>query len=199
VLRSGGDYEAEHVRGLMEGVARYWPANRALHRVVLTDTPCNMNGVEEILLQHRWPRWWSKLELFRPDLAEGLGDILFFDLDTVIVGDLTDVAEVSYLTLLEDFYQSDRLGSGMMYLPAEMREAVWQDWIKDPGVVMHSFRGDQEYLTPWWEGTAERWQMLLPGQVVSYKVHVRGGVVPEGVRVVCFHGRPRPWQIKGWE
>jgi len=27
---------------------------------------------------------------------------------------------------------------------------------------------------------------------VSYKVHCRAGV-PAGARVVCFHGRPKPW------
>jgi hypothetical protein len=54
-------------------------------------------------------------------------------------------------------------------------------------------------------GKAARWQDVLPGQVVSYKIHVQldpkkgkhigNGLVPAGTRVVCFHGQPRPWAV----
>jgi hypothetical protein len=154
-------------------------------------------GVREIPLAHGWPGWWSKLELFRPDLEERLGDILFFDLDTRIVGDLSDVAAVRELTVLSDFYRNERMGSGLMYLPAHRRPEVWEEWMKNPQGHMRKFRGDQEFLGPFgWQDSAKRWQQTLPGQVISYKVHVKGkGALPEGARVLCFHGKPRPWQL----
>ena len=40
-------------------------------------------------------------------------------------------------------------------------------------------------------GGATRWGP----EVRSYKQHCRAGV-PRGTKVVCFHGRPRPWQVK---
>lgn len=205
VLRSGGDFRPEHVKTLFDQVIEHWPEDGTSPQcVVLTDTRRELYGllgdlgVEKIPLCYHYPRWWSKLELFRSDLLGRLGDILYFDLDTVIVGSLGDVVKVSYLTLLADFYRPERLASGMMYLPQDVREEVWRRWWPDAEGHMRHFRGDQEFLQGPWEAEAERWQNLLPGQVVSYKAHVqRARRVPAGARVVCFHGRPRPWQLKG--
>ena len=52
--------------------------------------------------------------------------------------------------------------------------------------------GDQRVIERVMAGRATFWDDVVPGQVVSYKVHCRAGV-PAGARVVCFHGRPKPW------
>lgn len=203
VLRSGGDFRPEHVKELFLQVVQHWPEDgTSPNCAVLTDTAPELYGllgdlgVVRIPLCHDYPRWWSKLELFRPDLLEKLGDILYFDLDTVIVGDLGDIVQVSYLTMLADFYRPDRLASGMMFLPRRVRTAVWERWWPDAVGHMRHYRGDQEFLQVAWAGKAERWQDLLPGQVISYKAHVqRNRQALEAARVVCFHGRPRPWQL----
>ncbi len=41
-----------------------------------------------------WPGWWSKIELFRPSLPVS-GRILYFDLDTILIGGLEELAEFS--------------------------------------------------------------------------------------------------------
>jgi hypothetical protein len=98
--------------------------------------------------------------------------------------------------------------SGMMFLPEAERASVWREWMHDPEAHMKraGMRGDGGFLNTLWNGHAARWQQLLPGQVVSYKAHVRksthamysgNGTVPDGARVICFHGRPRPREI-GW-
>jgi len=203
VLRSGGEFLPEHVRTLVASIEQWWHPEDEVPRIaVLTDMPVDEYGllghmgVEKIPLHHMYPGWWSKMELFRPNLAR-LGDILYFDLDTVVVGDLADIAQVRTLTLLQDFYRPTTLQSSLMYLPQEERPAVWKKWQRSPEMWMRKFRGDQDFLGPAWVDRAERWQALLPGQVVSYKVHVKSQKqVPEDARVVCFHGRPRPWHLK---
>ena len=65
---------------------------------LLSDVP--VDGVETIPLQHDWPGWFAKFELFRPDIE---GDLLYFDIDTVITGDLKQL-EVGQTTMLSDFY-----------------------------------------------------------------------------------------------
>jgi hypothetical protein len=65
--------------------------------------------------------------------------------------------------------------------------------------------GDQRFLERFWIDKAARWQDLVPGRVVSYKVHVRpavrkdrefgNGSIPQDASVICFHGKPRPWEI----
>lgn len=195
VLKTGGEYRQKHVERLRSQVAKWAPDAEFQ---CLSDT----NGT----LKHGWPGWWSKMEMFSPDIR---GDILYLDLDTSIVGPLDDIFAVRKLTLLRDFYRPDGLGSGMMFLPEECRDEIWRAWIANPTKYMreHKQGGDQAFLERFWLDKADRWQDIAPGQVLSYKVHVRkavikgreygNGTMPESARVVCFHGRPRPWDI-GW-
>jgi hypothetical protein len=192
VLRSGGDYLPEHVGRLQAGLARHLP------RVPLiclsdVDVPC-----ERIPLRHGWPGWWSKLELMRPDIE---GDLLYFDLDTVIVGDLSDFAAAGRLMALRDFFHPERpLQSALMYLPADARRTAWEAWAKAPEDLMTwaGPYGDQAVLGQIWGSGVGHWQDALPGQAVSFKVDVRPtGAIPAGARAVVFHGQPRPWHV-GW-
>lgn len=193
VLRSGGVYQADDVARLRDGVA----ANLDGHEFVClsdVDVPC-----ERIPLQHGWPGWWSKIELFKQVAPPAL----FFDLDTMIVGDLEEVADQAdrrQFTMLRDFYREKGLGSGMMAWGHPM-ETLYDKFCEDPeGWMKKAGRaGDQCFIelnvNP--RGVV-RWQDAVPGQVVSYKEHVRGRGVPDNARVVCFHGDPKPRDI-GWK
>lgn len=201
VLRSGGEYRRSHVAGLATQIRLHLPGAEI---VCLSD--CDVL-CDRIPLRHDWPGWWAKMELFAPWVDD---DLLYFDLDTVITGDLADIAAVRRLTLLRDFYHADRLGSGVMFLPAAERASIWAAWIADPSRHMRECRlpekwGDQGFLQQFWLERAARWQDVLPGQIVSYKVHVRqrqhpresgNGTVPDGARVVAYHGKPRPWHTE---
>lgn len=174
VLRSGGDYGPEHVR---------WLARQVPGIVCLSDV--DVPGVEHLALRYGWPGWWSKLELFSDAIA---GDLMFYDLDTVV---LSPLSVPDRTTVLRDFYQPDRMGSGLMYITEADKASVWAAWIADPdGHMRRAGRfGDQSFLQGY-IGSAQKWQDVAP--VYSYKVHCRGGL-PADAAVVCFHGKPRPW------
>jgi hypothetical protein len=196
VLRTGGDFGREYVERIARGVERHLPG---------VDFRClsDDSGVTgHMALDHDWPTWWSKLELFRPDLR---GDILYLDLDTVICGGLSEIAGVGRLTVLRDFYhyfahgRANGIGSGLMYLPEADRAAIWERWIADPSHWMAQCGqfGDQRFLELiGLRESAARWQDLVPGQVVSYKAHCRDQRPPDA-RLVCYHGKPRPHET-GW-
>jgi hypothetical protein len=196
VLKTGGEYTVKHAQVLARQIQDQLP----FHEIVcLSDVI--VPGVHTILLQHGWPCWWSKMELCRPDIP---GDLLYFDLDTVIISNIEALAEVNRLTLLRDFYRNgvfqarpEGLGSGVMYLPQSARAEVWEKWNTNPQQYMQEFRrgGDQAFLETLWLGTADRWQDVLPRQLVSYKMHVRGKSIPPEARCIVFHGRPRPWAV----
>lgn len=57
-------------------------------------------------------------------------------------------------------------------------------------MTRHANGGDQAFLEEALGDNGLRWQMLLPGQIVSYKVHCRNGI-PPNARAVCLHGRPK--------
>jgi hypothetical protein len=192
VLRSGGEYLPKHAQALARQIEEHAPFAQFQ---VVSDTP--IDGVEVLPLEYKWPGWWSKMNLFAPAMR---GDFLFMDLDTVIVGPLDDLERVNELTMLRDFYRDGKklkegLGSGLMFLPEAARAAVWDRWMSNPPWNMRLYcRGDQHLLEAMWLNKAKRWQDLVPGQVVSWKVHCAAGVPPEA-RVVCMHGQPRPWSV----
>lgn len=191
VLRQSHEYTPDLVVRLAKSVNRHLPG---IPFFCLSDVP--VPGVTVRPLVTDWPGWWAKMELFRPDL---IGDLLFFDLDTMIIGSLEDIANVNRLTLLEDFYRPTGLGSGMMYIPQDKRARVWASWVRNPLLWMDKYKagGDQSFLEQAWpDDKAARWQDLVGSQVLSYKAHIRpANIVPKDTRVVCFHGQPRPWDI----
>jgi hypothetical protein len=138
--------------------------------------------------------WWQKLRLFRPGMfADGL--VVFFDLDTIIVDDISALSEYAGdFATLQDFWRPGGIGSGVMLFRSGFGEHIWNDFAK-AGFPQSDPRGDQHWL--------ERYQRpdilqdMFPGMFHSYKTTCTNGV-PAGARVVCFHGRPRPHEAKGW-
>lgn len=183
VLRSGGEYGPEHVR---------WLARQVPGLAVLTDVP--VSGVPNFALVSDWPGWWAKMELFRPDLP---GDVLYFDLDTVVLGGL-DQLEVGRTTVLRDFYRPGSIGSGLIYIEHRHKREVIEKFLVDPARHMAECRtrenwGDQGFLRKALPEFA-LWQDLRPDLVWSYKADiVAKRKTPRGV--VCFHGKPRPWAV----
>lgn len=182
VLRSGGDFRPEHVQ---------WLARQVPRLVCLSDM--EVPGVPTFPLAHSWPKWWAKMEAFDPAIE---GDILLVDLDTVVLNLPETPTET---TVLRDFYAPDSMGSGFMFVTAQDRARVWEAWIADPeGHMARNQRwphawGDQGFLRPLL-GDCQKWQDIA--KVYSYKVHCANGV-PADAQVVCFHGKPRPWQARG--
>lgn len=199
VLRSGGVYDATWVARLKAGVAKHLPMQHRFVCLSDVDVPC-----ERIALEHGWPGWWSKIELFKLP-----GPVLFFDLDTAIVGDLTAIAghaEGRGFTMLRDFYAPDHCGSGVMAWNETSLDFLYDSFAADAERMMRLQRarmGDQAFLEET-VGAAHitRWQDVVGDQIVSYKVHCAGhrhpatgqpsGIgIPPNARVVCLHGKPK--------
>lgn len=220
VLKRGGDFDGEYVRTLAKGIKNNLRIPYSF--LCLTDMPRELPidslpsaPVETTTwpLGTDWRGWWSKMELFRLP-----GPVLYIDLDTCIVGDITTLAD--YVTLmskdeflmLRGFYRND-LGSGIMGWNGD-----WS-WIYDDfcGVLKLSgkfisrndhfelscqhgrFRGDQDFIS--WRLKSARKKIVRVQDVVagiySYKVHVRDAhEVPPDASIVCFHGKPRPTEIE---
>lgn len=212
VLRSGGDFEPEHVVEFQDGLDRFLPSD--VRRVCLTDLPDEVVEAgwrdATIALSRDWTGWWSKINLFGPGMVGRDERVLYADLDTRFVGSLDDV--VGYdgaFAMLSDFNREERTASGLMsWRPSPATTHLFAEFVRrEPEIRRTSPRGDQEYIGRELAEVGvevDRWQDMLPGQVVSYKAHVRGrqygrhgggnGRVPEGARVVCYHGKPRPWE-----
>lgn len=194
VWRTGGYYDARWVTKLANSCG--------LHRFVfLSDVhPDRGTALDP------WPGWWYKMELFRPGVWEPDELVLYMDLDTLVVGDLSDLlAYDGDFAMIDDFYTPSRRQSGVMLLRAGSAPVahVWKVWSADPAAIMQSYRGDGEFIRAT-VPDAERIEERYPGQVVSFKVDAVHGV-PDNARLVCGHGRPRfdspeaGWAHHWWE
>jgi hypothetical protein len=199
VLRSGGDYDAEYVRKLRDGCAKYLTIP---HRFVcLSDVPV---PCERIPLKHDWPGWWCKIELFRPDVITG--PTLYLDLDTVIVGNLDRVMEIPFDFAMLNIRAKDmHIGnSGAMWFTRAF-PAVYERFAEKPQYwidyhVKHAkdrYMGDQAFISDCFSDIPKL-HHALPGFFLSYKYDNCRHSIPKGCSVVCFGGPPRPRDAGGW-
>jgi hypothetical protein len=169
-----------------------------------------------------WPKiagpkkaWWYKLQLF--DVNHYDGDLLYFDLDVVIVNRLDWLLQLDLNSFwaIHDFkrlYKKDYVGmnsSVMMWNTARFRH-IW-DNIKNNDIqkITSKFRGDQDYLQTVIDPghmqyfsvqqiVSWRWQ-ALKGHNLQHHRHrpnVNAGTeITHENSVLVFHGYPKPHQL----
>ena len=202
VFRSGGDFLPHHVQVLRRQVRDWSPPGTEF--ICLSDV--EIPGVQTIPLQHDWPGFWAKMELFAPRIR---GDFLYMDLDTAIIGPIEDFLKPRALTTF---------GGALMWLPEKDRKEAWEFFREDPRRIMKEYGGEDVFLRAVWakQHTVPRtfvdqvirdrkmtlcWTKELPDQLVFRKYR---GLLQPGcsvtrnaeARIVIFSGLPRPWHTK---
>lgn len=200
VFKPGNGFTNEYVTRLRDGVRKHC---QAPHRFVCL-TNERLPGVETLPLLRNRVGWWNKLELFRKGLFDDC--VIYFDLDTMIVDDITDIVTHEHrFTGLCDFtmkYGYRRLQSAFMAWDGRLDLSHLDEKFQSSDVEKYSQGmerwGDQGYILDHLGESIDYTDELFPGRFCSYKWHVRRpGKVPEGASIVCFHGKPRPADI-GW-
>jgi len=205
-VRTGTKYGPEYVDRLRAMVERNL---KVPHRFVcLTDQRDLPQGVERFDVSgFKLPGWWSKMLLFDPDVrGDDTGGLIYFDLDTVIVGDITPLAKIeSDFAICANFTRANnvktwpcRYGSCVMtFAPGfggDVFEAFW--WNQASLMRSAGNKGDQyviEKLIP----KATILQMVLPP---GFFLHWRQfgehpSKPPEGCAVAVYAGGRNPKTI----
>lgn len=190
VCKSGGEYDKEWVRKLKDGVARNLTVPHAFKCLSDIDVP------DRIPLKHKWPGWWSKIEMFR----EIQGPTLYLDLDTVVVSNINHLAVLeSDFAMLSNFHVPEFVGSGVMWF-GKPQKHVYDRFCEKPfkWIEYHDrkrngpYLGDQAFI---WESMKRRVDHLPMETIKSYKFHCKDGL-PKSASVVCFHGVPKLPEVK---
>ncbi len=95
VYKSGGDYDAKYVMALKVALEKYCYVDYNFY--CLTDKPDEIKDYAKIiLLEHNLPGWWSKIELFNPNINYNWDNnlVLYFDLDVLILKGIQKLIEV---------------------------------------------------------------------------------------------------------
>lgn len=203
VLRSGGIYTATWVERLQRGVARHLTVPHRFVCLSDVDVPC-----ERIPLVTDWPGWWSKIELFTPGLFDG--PVLYFDLDTVIVGSLDAIARHPHrFTMAHEYYRPAQHCSTAMAWDGREDFGLFELFRARPNIFQAFYRrsqpkiGDQGFIEDVLERKGVRIdtfrELFGERSIASYKVHKCQDRPPSDAAVVAFHGNPKPHEItQGW-
>lgn len=144
-----------------------------------------------LLSPEKYRGWWAKLEVTRPENRD-IRPCFCIDLDTFVVGDIKPILELdpTKLWLIRQFLGSRQLGESGLWIAPKDTDRIWESAEK-----LRSFeRGDGDFLRHFPHD-------FIPDHVdgiYSYKAHHLQESHPEGARVICFHGRPRPHEAGGW-
>ena len=208
VLNVGGGFLPKHAQALQKQVLQWSPPGTEFICLTNQEVP----GVQTMPLKRGWPGFWAKMELFDPEIE---GDFLFMDLDTVVVGPINDFLKPRPVTAFGGG------GGCLMWLTEEGRREPWRLFNEDPERIMKEYGGEDVFLRAIWMNqytvprtfvdppfrsvhvAAPSWQDALPGQVAfrAFRglitrpyIFVHNGP-KENVRICCFMGLPRPWDI----
>lgn len=217
----GDKYDWQYVEKLYNGVRRNISAPVRFH--VFTESD---RSVPEYMIKHTltdWPgiagpkkSWWYKMQLFDPDNFSG--PVLYFDLDVMIVNDITWITELctTKFWAIKDFRHLQKtnrtsMNSSVMWWNVPQFSDMWRDFSKkDIKEVVSRYQGDQDYLFanlppndvryfPEESMISWRWQALDGGYDFRARRHREPG---KGTRfypdtsVLVFHGHPKPHGIK---
>lgn len=185
----------EYVRKLTDAVARHLHEPHVV-RVYTDDllrhwSTLQVTGLEiEMIKPQPGGGWWNKIHLFNPSAFRPGDRVLYFDLDTIIVDSLDSLARASGILHLGKWgWAKNDFGSGVMAWRHGEHSEVWSKFTPK---VPTKFRGDQDWMTH-----LGGWPALPDGTCVSYRYHCqKAGAPPGNASVVCFHGTPKPHEVK---
>lgn len=148
------------------------------------------------------PRCFPRLGLWS-HWTRSLGSrLLMLDLDCVITGNLEPIlARREPIVFWRDALA--RTGprpycynGGFLLMNPEARTEVWTDFPGADKVIGKGFIGSDQAWYAMHFGTGMPVVTEADG-VLSYKFdHVRERGLPDGARIVMFHGRPKPWDVQ---
>lgn len=113
-----------------------------LESVCMTDVPY-ISSVNTIPLKFNYKGWWNKMEIFNPNRADiGNDDLLYFDLDTVILpnANISGMCSRKPFTVLRDWYHPTYINSSIMYIPKEIKHDVWEAFRNHDNFIVENFR-----------------------------------------------------------
>lgn len=195
-IKWGTKYGPEYVNKLYRMCHRNM--STSFRFVCLTENTLGLDkniDAKPLLYDHtKLTGWWQKLAIFQETVHDLDGDILFLDLDVVIINDITPFFTYdAKFPIIEDWLlsrppSSRVFNSSVMRFKVGSQLHIWDEFQKNPDAVLKNFRGDQDWITykakgikPW----PEHW-------CVNYKWQECWNGPPDGARIVVFTGKPNP-------
>lgn len=180
----------EYIERLKADVEKFLPVP---HRfVILTDRTNSVpEGVERIPLRpFSWKGILPKIGALNPENGFK-GRVIVFDLDNVPVGSLEPFAAYTGAFCVRRSFHADAPDGDLLAFDAAYGHEIWNRLATQPRAIEELTGGRERYAYRLVTGL-DTWDTEY---VASYKLEVRQNGLRPGVRVVCFHGDPRPHEV----
>lgn len=189
-VKWGNKYSSDYVNRLYSMIQRNFSLDHNF--ICFTDNPKEINkNIEIKLLPTLLEGWYNKLYLFKEGLMKG--KVIYFDLDTIILKNIDELANYQGdLALLNDF-NNNTLATGIMIWKAEKNYKIWEKY-KEMNYPKY-FNGDGQFFNDNYD--ADKINSFFNG-ILSFKNHCKYRV-PINARIVCFHGKPKNHEVKDHE
>jgi len=202
-------YNAAHVNALARQVARHYA--RPHRFVCVTNDAAGidpaigvMPDIEDFASLRSphgaaFPACYRRLRLFHPDAAQWYGErFVALDLDVVLTGDVAPLWDrpEPFIAYRDPLHPTQICGS-MFLLAAGALPVVWEGFnpARSPALARAAgFRGSDQAWISFCARGCPTWGP--EDGVYSYRKHIAlRGALPDGARVVVFHGSPKPWDV----
>ena len=219
-LIHGETYDWQYVDRLYSMVSRNVNQPITMHVYTEKQRPVPAPYVKHELLDWGFggPKkaWWYKLQLFNPLYHHG--PMLYFDLDTVIVNDISWIIKLDtdVFWSVRDFKYLWKphlynVNSSVMWWDTSKFSDIWHRACdQDIPIIMRRHHGDQDFLSETIEQSRRRcfdpdkirswrWQCLDGGFDFASRRYFRPGTgtrFDEDVSVLIFHGSPKPSEVR---
>ena len=215
----GTGYDWQYVEKLYNMLKRHLPAGIRFHVYTEANRPVPSHMIKHVLKD--WPgiagpkrSWWYKMQLFNPEHHSG--NLLYFDLDCVIINDLSWIPALStecFWTIRDFRYLQRKSHSGMnssvMWWNVTRYANVWYEFDRlDINKTVVQYPGDQDYLGVVIDPTQRRyfdqqhlqswrWQVQDGGYNFSTRKPNAPGTKSDNyiggdTSILVFHGKPKP-------
>lgn len=192
LLKTSNEYDLDYVERLIDGLKSNIKRND-LDYVCISDNPNVSKYCRYIPLGSDYKGYWNKISMFScRELLETSN--LYFDLDTIIQGDITDITLYDHkFTMLKGFLSGEP-ASGVMAWTGDYRYIANQ-YSPDANDFYKSLKrlGDQGFIADYLGFKPDYFQDLFPERFCSYKLQKDKNKTSD---VVCFHGKPRPRDVE---
>jgi hypothetical protein len=199
-----------NVRGVITIASLLWDANRhSMYFSRMYDESWVLklyNGFKRNLSQEwRFVLWTDRLRDLPPEIKQEMiraeepdystciepyrygCPMILCGLDTVIVGSVDHLAYYCQthdkLALPRDPFDKKRACNGVALIP-EGQQHIYRNWPKGENDMIYLRKQDHKFIDD-----------LFPGQVVSYKGHVKEKGL-DGVKICFFHGQEKPHELE---
>jgi hypothetical protein len=206
-IKWGQRYGADYVNNLASMIRRN--CTRPTRLVCFTEDSSGIDPWVEIAPLPAFPnipervQWtgWRKLSLWQYPLGDLNGDVLFFDLDVVITGNVDaffDFEPGRYAVAENWSEMGQNIGNTTVYrFPAGQMAHIYDDFNRDPERFLALFRNEQKYISgaasdmvfwpPSW--TLSFKHNLIPRWPLNFLLTPR---LPPSTKLVAFTGKPDP-------